>query len=1241
MLTKKLYKSKIRNLLISLIIAFGSALLLQYVFYYYNTEKITVARVQKKIIAFEKRLDEKIEEISLLKLDDQSSVRNYLHQHYKNLYKEDKTEVVIYKNDSLTYWSDNVYPAEQILTHAKKQIYVDKKGNGFYLRKQKKVNEYTIVGVELIKYSYPYKNQYLPDEFNKALKVNSNYIINLDTPEINPILDSDGNYLFSLEAPQQKKQLKDRIIYISSILYIASLILLISFIYFSVSYIFRNKGPKIISNLIFVLLVILVRYIQQHYKIPNIFYNTSLFDPYHYATSSLLPSIGDFLLNMIAVLQITFLLTKYNSIKLQKNISKKYALVVEIGLQLVLIGIIYVSAYLIRTLVLNSTIDYDFENILSLDAVSHYAIMGIACVLLIVFFYSYWYYTSPIKHISVKQKQIISLTIITIIILIGLFKEGPLMSSEIILIIVFFALSFIKDASFIKSNSNVIKIIIMSVLSIYGTFIINRTETVRERNNRKIIVAQLADARDNMLEFYFEATKKDITSDTTIKNLINNCTNISTENEIINHIYQKHLSGFWDRYQTRITICNANKKLIIEPQNVEENCNEYFNNYISNYMRPIGVSGLYFLRQSVDVMYYMGKITLESDNNETFTLYIEITSNKLWKSEGYPELLIENVKHNTLNNYSYAYYLNNELIRNVGDFSYDVEFHPAFEEDNMYYISFQDHSHLVYSPNEETTVLLSLKNDTVIEVISPFAYLLILMILYTVAIFILSGNIKNDFKISYISLRDKVQMGVIILIIFITLILATISLNVIYQINREQTVELLKQKLNTIVLEIESHPEIIYYLSGETDDNDIEKEDISTTLTNLSDRYFTDIIIYDSKGFVKSSSRSKIFDKELVSEQINADCFYKLDVNKKTFVFNEENIGNYKYLSAYTPIRNYDNKSVAIINIPYYTKQDDIVKKTSNVIIAFSNVYIIITIITLFVAYVVTSYITKPLQIIANKFRKVKIGDTNAKIEWHRDDEIGKLIEEYNRMIDELAKNAEILARTEREGAWQQMAKQVAHEIKNPLTPIKLSTQLLMKAWEEDSPDKEERLKKFAETLITQIDTLSTIASEFSDFAQMPKPIIEKIDIIPIIQQSVEIFKGQKNRKIILNNKYSNCFVYADSNHMLRVFNNIIKNALQSIPTYKKGIVEIEIIADTDKEKCLISVKDNGTGIPKEKQSKIFSPEFTTKTTGMGLGLAMCKNIIIEIKGRIWFETAENVGTTFFVEIPLCEEQNF
>jgi two-component system nitrogen regulation sensor histidine kinase NtrY len=157
----------------------------------------------------------------------------------------------------------------------------------------------------------------------------------------------------------------------------------------------------------------------------------------------------------------------------------------------------------------------------------------------------------------------------------------------------------------------------------------------------------------------------------------------------------------------------------------------------------------------------------------------------------------------------------------------------------------------------------------------------------------------------------------------------------------------------------------------------------------------------------------------------------------------------------------------------------------------------------------------------------------------------------------------------------------------------------------------------------------------------MPKPIIEKIDIIPIIQQSVEIFKGQKNRKIILNNKYSNCFVYADSNHMLRVFNNIIKNALQSIPTYKKGIVEIEIIADTDKEKCLISVKDNGTGIPKEKQSKIFSPEFTTKTTGMGLGLAMCKNIIIEIKGRIWFETAENVGTTFFVEIPLCEEQNF
>ena len=213
------------------------------------------------------------------------------------------------------------------------------------------------------------------------------------------------------------------------------------------------------------------------------------------------------------------------------------------------------------------------------------------------------------------------------------------------------------------------------------------------------------------------------------------------------------------------------------------------------------------------------------------------------------------------------------------------------------------------------------------------------------------------------------------------------------------------------------------------------------------------------------------------------------------------------------------------------------------------------------------------------------------------------------------------------------MARQVAHEIKNPLTPIKLSMQLLMKAWNDKAPDWDVRLKRFSQTLIMQIDTLSSIATEFSDFAQMPEPQIQQFDVIPLIQQSVALFHDQSDCEISFETTYQECIIKADPNQILRVFNNLIKNALQAIPDDKQGIIRIKLsIVDTF---CEISFQDNGTGISSDSQIRIFSPNFTTKTAGMGLGLAMVKNIIDNSSGRIWFQTEPGNGTTFFVSLPM------
>jgi signal transduction histidine kinase len=193
--------------------------------------------------------------------------------------------------------------------------------------------------------------------------------------------------------------------------------------------------------------------------------------------------------------------------------------------------------------------------------------------------------------------------------------------------------------------------------------------------------------------------------------------------------------------------------------------------------------------------------------------------------------------------------------------------------------------------------------------------------------------------------------------------------------------------------------------------------------------------------------------------------------------------------------------------------------------------------------------------------------------------------------------------------------------------------QLLLRAWQDKAPDWENRLKRFSQTLIMQIDTLSSIATEFSDFAQMPEPEIQRFDVIPLIQQSSALYRDQSDCEIFFETTRTESIIKADPNQILRVFNNLIKNALQAIPSEKKGIIRINL--EHDSETCIITFQDNGTGIPTEKQTRIFSPNFTTKTTGMGLGLAMVKNIIDSSSGRIWFETNPGEGTTFFISLPL------
>lgn len=1195
---------------------------------YHSPEK-TFARVQNDISSILEKINEKTIEISKINFDQEIEVRNYFQQNYRNEFSKSGFEILIYYNDTLTYWSENKFPAPFIYPATKKGFNVEETGNGYYLMKQFHLNNYTFVGVQLIKYNYPFTNDYLPANFSQNIRCGSNVDISLLQKDDFNIFDDNGKFLFSLDF-SKPYQISDAIVFIIANLYLFSILSLISALFYFYLAILPKFKNRIWLYLAFLLDVIIVRALIFYFKFPTQLYKTFLFSPKYYAESYLLPSIGDFWINVSILILVLFFISNYYNLQKANSFKKIYKYIVSI----LLIGSFFAFGVFVESrienLILNSTIEYRFEYLLMLPAISHFAIMCIALLIGAMFFYSKIVFRNVLKLIDIKSIIIISIVFILVSFL-YFFSNG---NSREISILIFSLYIF---AILILNRFNILKtrllsdVILIFILSAFATYIINENEVEREKNQRMVHITHLADARDKMAEFNFDAVRDALQTDEKIIEDFKAPYTNKFDSTVTNYIYNEYFKGFWERYQIQVTICKPQKELLIQPENELVNCQSYFANNIEKTMKPVEVEGLYFLRQTIDRMYYLGEIVIKDENkNDLGQIFVEITSNQLWKGQGYPELLTDRKVKNLdiLANYSYCYYFNNELIRKVGKFAYDQEYYNAYKEHNLYFTKSADYSHLVYSPDNHTTVILSKKDIQFVELISPFAYLFllimaILIFLQTIA----TSRFYNYFK--NVTLRLKVQVWVMVLIIASTILLVSVSVIYIYTLDNNKNHDILNEKMNAIVLNIEARS---------SQYNSIYKMNINelhNILFELSSNYYTDINIYDTHGFLLASSRPKIFEEKMISDQINTESLYKFIIKKNTTFIQNDKIGKYKFLSGFAPIRDHDNKISAYINLPYFVKQNELSKEISKLLIAFSNGYTLITILTLLIALVITSHITQPLQVLAEQFSRVKVVNPNAKLTWQRDDEIGKLIGEYNRMIDELAFHVDKVAKSEREGAWQLMAKQVAHEIKNPLTPIKLNIQMLMRAWDENAPDKEERLRRFATTLISQIDILTSIASEFSDFAQMPTPNIEKLDLIPIIQQSADLFINTPNKKIEFKTDLESCFINADAHHIQRMFNNLLKNAIQAIPPYKDGLIKIGITKNSNN--CEITFSDNGIGIEQEKQKFIFTPEFTTKTTGMGLGLAMVKGIVDSINGKIWFESHPNIGTTFFITIPLAE----
>jgi nitrogen fixation/metabolism regulation signal transduction histidine kinase len=354
-----------------------------------------------------------------------------------------------------------------------------------------------------------------------------------------------------------------------------------------------------------------------------------------------------------------------------------------------------------------------------------------------------------------------------------------------------------------------------------------------------------------------------------------------------------------------------------------------------------------------------------------------------------------------------------------------------------------------------------------------------------------------------------------------------------------------------------------------------------------------------------------------------------------TELLQDERIGKMRYRSAYVNLRNNEGETLGYVNLPYFARQSELRKEISGFLVAIININVLLLVIVVIAAIIISNSVTEPLRLIREKLGAVKLTTRNEKIEWEGEDEIGDLVSEYNRMVDELVQSAEMLARSERESAWREMAKQVAHEIKNPLTPMKLSLQHLKRAYDDGAPDWDERLERFTRTMIEQIESLSAIATEFSNFAKMPKLSRERVELKMLLQTACDLFAQENNVAVVQHLPADQVFVMADKEQLLRAFNNLIKNAIQATENQESG--QVDVYLSLRDQKVLVEIHDNGHGISEEIREKIFQPNFTTKSSGTGLGLALVKSIVTGCDGNVWFESSPETGTSFFIELHVID----
>ena len=1128
-------------------------------------------------------------------------------------------------------WSNNQFFPDLGTVNSESDFQLSQSTSGDFLIKSWQINttKRLIAVIPLVR-KFPISNRYLSSAWNETIFGKARGAILDAAGPAGSIVSLNGREAFKIQLESVSTTSR----YSLFVLACAALICFIIGIYFLARPLHQSKKHEWVF-LVCTGAFVLMRIVMVYFNYPARWLASSVFDPQYFASASYNSSIGDLFINSIGVMVICcYVFLTYHRWSVTKHLLslQGWARYVSAVFLITLAFFSFLYPFLfVETIFHNSAIALDITQSIQFDWLRSLSWLSVLAGCVSAFFFI---------HVLINMAKALYPTFLiffTVLILAAsLFTIYFLVASRdyFITLPIAFVFFLILHATRLSSSLRKLGFVtfiylfaVVTALGVQHGLSIKHFEEEKQAHSQFKFAANYLIGRDVLGEYLLNESAKRIEQDAFIQSRLNNPFLIKSP--IRQKIKQVYLNSYFDRYDSRIYLYNSAGEPL---DNVSPETLAMFSDRFQNTSNKTEYEGIYFIQPSeLDPnKKYLSLIPIYRMDAIIGFVLIDLSLKRIIPQNVYPELLVDRrfAEYFENRDRSFSFIKNGKILSSFGNYNYERDFDFTNLTDFDFFNTGIRSNGFFHTGVEDVTGSVVVTTSTsypVFYVLTNFSFLFVSgIILLVIAMLIYwAASVVNGLSMNYAA---RIQLY-IYLAFSLPLFVATITtLNRVSKSAEDElnsNFEARARQLGESILPIVSE-----FFNGT-----LGRDDFENILIDRAKVSNFDITFYDRAGKHVASSQPLIVESQITSAWMNRVAWEKITLEGAKTLIADEKIGSLYFNNCYVTLKSPESgELLGILSVPFFDSFNSLEETQVNVLSNFLTVFTLIFILFSVLSFYVVNSLTFPLRFITRILARTTLSGVNKPLEWKSNDEIGMMVSEYNRMVHNLEQSKLDLARSQKESAWREIAKQVAHEIKNPLTPMKLTLQQMEHQLMANKLD-DEKARTSITTLLTQVDILNDIASSFSAFARMPAPILERVDLVPLISKSVNLYSDYQGGEVKFTAALRNAFVMSDGQLLSRIFSNIILNGLQS----GGNKVRVEVSLDQIEKNFLISIHDNGKGIEPEMIDKVFVPYFSTKHSGSGLGLAISKQGIEQSAGEIWFETTVESGTTFFIKLPRVE----